>query len=31
VPALGEHLGRPLPAGVDLVASNAIVLTAASR
>jgi len=31
VPALGEYYGRPLPAGVDLVASNAIVLTAASR
>ena len=31
VPAIGEHYGRPLPAGVDLVASNATVLTAASR
>jgi methyltransferase (TIGR00027 family) len=31
VPALGEQYGRPLPAGVDMVASNATVLVTASR
>lgn len=31
VPALGEHYGRPLPAGVDMVASNATVLVTAGR
>jgi methyltransferase (TIGR00027 family) len=31
VPALGEHYGRPLPAGVDMVASNTTVLATASR
>jgi methyltransferase (TIGR00027 family) len=31
VPALGEEYGRPLPAEVDLVASNAIALVAATR
>jgi methyltransferase (TIGR00027 family) len=31
VPALGAGYGRPLPAGVDLVASNATALIAAGR
>jgi methyltransferase (TIGR00027 family) len=31
VPALGEGYGRPLPAGVDLTASNAIVLITGCR
>jgi methyltransferase (TIGR00027 family) len=31
VPALGESYGRPLPADVDMVASNATVLITASR
>jgi len=31
VPALGDHYGRPLPTGVDLVASNATALVTASR
>jgi len=31
VPAIGEHYGRPLPADVDMVASNATVLTTATR
>jgi methyltransferase (TIGR00027 family) len=31
VPALGDQYGRPLPAGVDMVASNATVLVAATR
>jgi NAD(P)-dependent dehydrogenase (short-subunit alcohol dehydrogenase family) len=31
VPALGEGYGRPLPAGTDIVASNATVLITASR
>jgi methyltransferase (TIGR00027 family) len=30
-PALGDDYGRPLPSGVDMVAANAAVLTAASR
>jgi methyltransferase (TIGR00027 family) len=31
VPALGEDYGRPMPPGMDTVAVNALVLTAASR
>ena len=31
VPALGESYGRPLPAEVDMVASNATVLITAAR
>jgi methyltransferase (TIGR00027 family) len=31
VPALGEGYGRPLPAGVDMAASNAAVLVTARR
>ncbi len=31
VPALGEDYGRPLPAGVDIVTSNATVLITAKR
>jgi methyltransferase (TIGR00027 family) len=31
VPALGETYGRPLPAGIDIVASNATVLISATR
>ena len=31
VPTLGENYGRPLPAEVDMVASNAVILTTASR
>jgi methyltransferase (TIGR00027 family) len=31
VPALGEQYGRPLPADVDLVASNAVVIITANR
>jgi len=31
VPVLGEHYGRPLPTGTDIVASNATALITASR
>jgi hypothetical protein len=31
VPALGETYGRPLPAEIDLAASNATMLVSATR